>query len=53
MNNNARKQEGYVFDIICKEEESGKYRNYIIYTNKIVSNFQGSIEIILFIQIKL
>ena len=49
MNNNAKKQEGYVFDIICKEEESGKYRNYIIYTNKIVSNFFENNKCIIYV----
>ena len=38
IGNNIKDKKGYVFDIICKEETE-KYRNYIIYTNKIVDSF--------------
>ena len=49
IKNKKKKEEGYVFDIICKEEESGKYRNYIIYTNKIVNNFFENNKCIIYV----
>lgn len=38
------------FDIICKEEESGKYRNYIFYTNKIVEEFFENNKCIIYVK---
>ena len=49
MKGKIKNKEGYVFDIICKEKESGKYRNYIIYTNKIVSNFFANNKCIIYV----
>ena len=45
---NKSEKENYVFDIICKEE-TGKYRNYIIYTNKIVSKFFKNNKYIIYV----
>ena len=49
MKGKIKNKEGYVFDIICKEKESEKYRNYIIYTNKIVSNFFENNKCIIYV----
>ena len=48
MKKKIKNNEGYVFDIICKEE-SGEYRNYIIYTNKIVNSFFKNNKYIIYV----
>ena len=49
MKGKIKNKEGYVFDIICKEKESEKYRNYIIYTNKIVNEFFENNKCIIYV----
>ena len=49
MKKNIVNKEGYVFDIIYKEKESMKYRNYIIYTNKIVNEFFENNKCIIYV----